>query len=274
MRWGMQDILTQDISNKMFTLNLRAGGADGLEASSVRSWFSNSRILQATETMSKVEITNNLTRPSFKNLHIRRHSDVLQIPRRHWQNFTWYVSAAAAPECVSPRRTSSAGPASPPWRGAPAGRSAPGPSPSWCRRWWRSPASGTRWTPCPRSPRTPGCVNRRASTACSAPALGPWWSARDGGQEELKRRTVKSFDFVTRGVHRPHLVPVKGAVVVHDVHRAAVEQISQPPYFIRSYWLHRICGGEPGHSFQKNSTNNITDSLLCWCPTGTSPLVI
>lgn len=29
-----------------------------------------------------------------------------------------------------------------------------------------------------------------------------------------------------------HLVPVKGAVVVHDVHGAAVEEISQSSHFV------------------------------------------
>lgn len=29
-----------------------------------------------------------------------------------------------------------------------------------------------------------------------------------------------------------HLVPVKGAVVVHDVHSTAVEEISQSSYFV------------------------------------------
>lgn len=169
----------------MFTLNLRAGGADGLDASSVRSWFSNSRILQATETES-----TSRDQLSQKNLHIRRR--FFRIPG------TWCAWAAAAPECVSPRRTSSAGPASPPWRGAPAGRTAPGPSPSWCRRWWRSPTSGTRWTPCPRCPRTPGCASRRASTACSAPALGPWWSAWDGGRGWVEEDDGEALRFWPR----------------------------------------------------------------------------
>lgn len=30
-----------------------------------------------------------------------------------------------------------------------------------------------------------------------------------------------------------HLVPVKGAVVVHDVHSAAVEEISKASHFVR-----------------------------------------
>lgn len=29
-----------------------------------------------------------------------------------------------------------------------------------------------------------------------------------------------------------HLVPVKGAVVVHDVHSTAIEEISQSSYFV------------------------------------------
>lgn len=194
----------------------------------------------------KIKKTEELHSTNFQNLHIPRRSDTFRNPRRRWHNSTLYAWAAAAPECVSLHRTSSAGPASPPWRGAPAGRSAPGPSPSWCRRWWRSPASGTRWTLCPRSPRTLGCASRRASTAGWAPALGPWWSAWDGGEEELREENGSGLPF-RRRVRGPHLVPVKGAVVVHDVHRAAVEQISQPSYFIRSYRLHRICEGEPTH---------------------------
>lgn len=125
-------------------------------------------------------------RKFFSKTLIFRHIFFPPNRRRCSPNSTWYVWAAAAPGCVSPRRTSSAGPASPPWRGAPADRSAPGPSPSWCRRWWRSPASGTRWTPCPRSPRTLGCASRRASRAGSAPALGLWWSAWGGGKEGFR----------------------------------------------------------------------------------------
>lgn len=85
-------------------------------------------------------------------------------------------SAVAAPGGAAPRRTSSAVPAALPQLDVPADRNGRGPIPSWCRRWWRSPASATRWTLCLRSPRTLGFESRRACTVYSAPVLGPWWS--------------------------------------------------------------------------------------------------
>lgn len=69
-----------------------------------------------------------------------------------------------------------------------------------------------------------------------------------------------------RRVRGPHLVPVKGTVVVHDVHRAAVEQISQPSDFVRSYRLHRVCAGEPTHLLTRYQKNNTTDTLVWWSP--------
>ena len=42
------------------TLNLRAGGAEGLEASSVRSWVSSSRNLLKSKKLGDYEIENKL----------------------------------------------------------------------------------------------------------------------------------------------------------------------------------------------------------------------
>lgn len=89
---------------------------------------------------------------------------------------TYSLWVGAAPEDVSHRMTSTAGPAPPQKGDVLAGRSARGPSPSWCRRWWRSRGSGTLWTPYLPASQTQDSENRRVCRVCLAPAWGSWWS--------------------------------------------------------------------------------------------------
>lgn len=155
--------------------------------------------------------------------------------RQNGSTSSW--SGAAVPEGAAPRRTSSAVPAALLRLDVPADRSGRDPSPSWCRKWWRSPASGTRWTLCLPSPQTPGSGSRKESTVYLTPELGPWWS---GDKESVPVRhhvsgaTVKPMVWVT------YFIPIKGAVVIHDVHGTAVEKISETSHFVWCYWVHSI----------------------------------
>lgn len=155
----------------------------------------------------------------------------------HWNSSTSSSSAAAVLEGAAPRRTSSAVPAALLRLDVPADRNGRGPSPSWCRKWWRSPASGTRWTLCLPSPQTPGSESRKECTVYLAPVLGPWWSGEKESvsvRHHVSRATVKPMVWVT------YFIPIKGAVVIHDVHCTAVEKISKTSHFVWCYWVHCI----------------------------------
>lgn len=189
----------------------------------------------------------------------------LQLPFKSFKAENWTgvrrngctssSSAAAAPGGAAPRRTSSAAPAALPQLDVPADRNGRGPIPSWCRRWWRSPASATRWTLCLRSPRTLGFESRKACTVYSAPVWGPWWSG-DEDSGSLKRHvSLRTLECVEDS----HLISIKGAVVVHDVHCAAVEKISEASHFVWCYGVHRVYKTDHQHPHFKHSATNRAD---------------